>query len=146
MRGGVYYGQWKHSGQWKPLFQSVSSSVKSNGQKPLLFVQCMSKSNQLKLHPLVTLYLFQTFQSSIVSVTICWVILTLILQNQPSRDVLLENGPQKAVLHKVFNNEVFLQWSKFSAKAFIFITDLINYSKKKCKVDKSNGLKLTLHF
>ena len=43
---------------------------------------------------------------------------------KPSRDVL-----QKAVLQKVFYNNVFLQWSKSSSEAFISIADLINYRK-----------------
>ena len=56
------------------------------------------------------------------------------------------NGCFLAILQKVINNEVFLQWSKSSTKAFFSITDLINYRKHSWKVDKLNGLKLILHF
>ena len=41
----------------------------------------------------------------------------------------------------MFYNEILLQWSKSSTKAFISITDLINYGKNSWKVDKLNGLK-----
>ena len=41
----------------------------------------------------------------------------------------------------MFRNEVFLQWLKSSTKAFVSMTDLINYRKHSQKVDKLNGLK-----
>ena len=50
-----------------------------------------------------------------ISVTIYEIILFVILQNQPSRDVLLKH---------VLQNEMFLQCSKSSTKVFISITDL----------------------
>ena len=46
----------------------------------------------------------------------------------------------------MLHNEIFLQWSKSSAKVFISITDLINPHKHSLNVEKLNGLKLTLHF
>ena len=53
----------------------------------------------------------------------------MILKRWQLSDVLLKDALQKAILQKVFYNEVFLQWTKSSTKAFISTTDLINYHK-----------------
>ena len=78
--------------------------------------------------PLVTLYLF--IISSDLS-NINYDLLDYIISNfiESAIEALLKDAPQKAVLQKVFYNEVFLQWSQSSTKAFISITDLINYRK-----------------
>ena len=108
--------------------------------------------NQIK----VPLFSFQNFQRSNkrsckdqASVTTRW----------QSRDILLENALQKAVQQKVFENEVFLRWSKSSTKAFLLTHHVNSTFTRRGSwnlrgvfvitvniVKKLNGLKLILHF
>ena len=50
----------------------------------------------------------------------------IFIEFQLPRDVLLKDALQKAVLRKMFLNDVFLQWLQSSTKDFISIADLIN--------------------